>query len=202
MKKRFPASMTRRSIVDVRLEKPLLHLHGAIDIDSFWKAVRQVIEAALPTCFIGLTLQHAPIFPRIVRWTRRIPNGFFAAGPIEHYFTTHPGRKLVQASDIFPDEQQLKKSRFYRNYMAPVNGQYALGLFFWSAGRLLSVILVLRSANQGALSRTDLKLLRQLYAHFQTALGRLRSLEREHNVRLTLQQFMRRVPLPTILLRW
>src|SRR5207245_8808673 len=88
------------------------------------------------------------------------------------------------------------------NYMAPVNGRYAIGLFFWRAGRLLSVILLMRSAEQGALSHTELKLVRQLYAHFQTALGRLRSLEREHNVRLTLQQFMRRVPLPTILLRW
>jgi DNA-binding CsgD family transcriptional regulator len=202
VKKRFPASMTRRSIVDVRLEKPLLHLHGAIDINSFWKAVRQVIEAALPTCFIGLTLQHAPIFPRIVRWTRRIPNGLFAIGPIEDYFTTHPGQKLVPASDVFPDEQQLKKSHFYRNYMAPVKGRYAIGLFFWRAGRLLSVILVMRNAKQGALSRTEVKLVRQLYAQFQTALARLRSLEREHNVRLTLQQFMRRVPLPTVLLRW
>jgi len=47
-----------------------------------------------------------------------------------------------------------------------------------------------------------MKLIRQLYTQFQTALGRLRSLEREHTVRVALEQFMRRVPLPTILLRW
>ena len=86
--------------------------------------------------------------------------------------------------------------------MAPVNGRYAIGLFFWNAGRLLGVIIIMRSAKQGPLSRSEMKRVRQLYTQFQTALGRLRSLEREHTVRTALEQFMRRVPLPTILLRW
>jgi len=184
------------------LEKPLLHLHAAIDIDSFWKAVQQAIEAALPTCFIGLTLQHTPILPRIVRWTRKIPGGFFRIDPFETYFATHPRSRLVLVSDVFPDERRLKKSLFFRNYMAPVNAQHAIGLFFWNAGRLLGVLVVMRSPKQGALSQAEMKLIRQLYTQFQTALGRLRSLEREHTVRVALEQFMRRVPLPTILLRW
>jgi len=202
MKRHPKASIKRRSIVDPTLEKPLLHLHGATDIDSFWKAVQQVIEAALPSCFIGLTLQHSPILPRIVRSTKRLPHKVFPIAPVENYFTAHPGSRLVLASDVFPDEQRLKKSLFYRNYMAPVNGRYAIGLFFWNAGRLLGVIVIMRGANQGPASRSEMKRLRQLYTQFQTALGRLRSSEREHTVRVTLEQFMRRVPLPTILLRW
>jgi DNA-binding CsgD family transcriptional regulator len=202
MKQRFKASAKRRSIVDPTLEKPLLHLHAATDIDSFWKAVRQAIEAALPTCFIGLTLQHTPILPRIVRWTKKIPRGVFAIDPFETYFVTHPRRKLVLASDIFPDERTFKKSPFYRNYMAPVNGRHAIGLFFWNAGRLLGVLVVMRSTKQGALSQAEMKLIHQLYTQFQTALDRLRRLEREHTVRVALEQFIRRVPLPTILLRW
>src|SRR5437660_4450716 len=202
MKRRGKASMKRQSIVDPTLEKPLLRLHGATDIDSFWKAVQQVIEAALPSCFIGLTLQHSPILPRIVRSTKRLPHKVFPIAPVENYFTAHPGSRLVLASDVFPDEQRLKKSLFYRNYMAPVNGRYAIGLFFWNAGRLLGVIVIMRSAKQGAFSQREMKSIRQLYTQFQTALGRLRSSEREHTVRVTLEQFMRRVPLPTILLRW
>src|SRR6266852_1753896 len=202
MKRPSKASTKRRSIVDPTLEKPLLHLHAAVDIDSFWKAVQQVIAAALPSCFIGLTLQHAPILPRIVRWTGKITGGFFSIAPFETYFATHPRSRLVLTSDVFPDEQGLKKSRFYRSYMTPVNGRYAIGLFFWDAGRLLGVIIIMRSAKQGPLSRSEMKRVRQLYTQFQTALGRLRSLEREHTVRTALEQFMRRVPLPTILLRW
>jgi DNA-binding CsgD family transcriptional regulator len=47
-----------------------------------------------------------------------------------------------------------------------------------------------------------MKLLRQLYPQFLTALCRLRSLEREHSVRMDLEKFLSRLPLPTILLRW
>jgi DNA-binding CsgD family transcriptional regulator len=202
MKRRSKASAKRRSVVDPILEKPLLHLHGATDIDSFWKAVQQVIEAALPSCFIGLTLQHAPILPRVMRSTRKIYAGVSGVPPIGAYFVAHPRRRLVLSSDVFPDERRLKKSLFYRSYMAPVNGRYAIGLFFWNAGRLLGAIVIMRSAKQGPLSRAEVKRVRQLYTQFQTALGRLRSLEREHTVRVALEQFMRRVPLPTILLRW
>lgn len=196
------ASAKRRSIVEPILEKPLLRLHGATDVDSFWKAVQQVIAAAMPSCFIGLTLQHTPILPRVMRSTRKILAGISAVPPIEAYFAAHPRRRLVLSSDVFPDERRLKKSLFYRSYMAPVNGRYAIGLFFWSAGRLLGVIVIMRSAKQGPLSRSEMKRLRQLYTQFQTVLGRLRSSEREHTVRVALEQFMRRVPLPTILLRW
>src|SRR5207245_3970970 len=118
-------STNRKSIVDPTLQKPLIKLHAATDIDSIWKAVQQVIEAALPSCFIGLTLQHTPIFPRIVRFTRKIPGGFFPTAPFETYFATHPRRRLVLASDVFPDERRLKKSLYYRNYMAHVNGRFA-----------------------------------------------------------------------------
>ena len=202
MKRRAKASIKRQSIVDPTLEKPLLHLHGATNIDSFWKAVQQVIEAALPSCFIGLTLQHSPILPRVMRSTRKIPAGISAVPPIEAYFVAHSRRRLVRSSDVFPDDQRLKKSLFYRNYMAPANGRSAIGLLFWNAGRLLGVIIIMRSAKQGPFSKSEMKRLRQLYTQFRTALGRLRSSEREHTVRVTFEQFMRRVPLPTILLRW
>jgi DNA-binding CsgD family transcriptional regulator len=40
------------------------------------------------------------------------------------------------------------------------------------------------------------------YAQFLTALCRLKSLEREHSLRMDLEAFLSRLPLPTILLRW
>jgi DNA-binding CsgD family transcriptional regulator len=202
MKRRSKATARLESIVDPTLEKPLLHLHAAIDVDSFWNAVQQTIEAALPTCFIGLTLQHTPILPRIARSTRKLPGSFFPITPIEKYFSANPHRKIVFISNLFSDERRFKGSSFYRRCMAPMNGQCAIGLFFWDVGRLLAVIIVVRSAQQGELSPPEMRLIRQLHTQFQTALGRLRSLERERTVRVAFEQFMRRVPLPTVLLRW
>jgi len=202
MKERPKASAQGRPIVDPALEKPLLRLHAARDIDSLWKAIQQTIDALLPACFIGLTLQHNPILPRVVRSTKTMSDSFFPITPIENYFAVNPGRRLVLASDVFPNERRLMKSMFYRNCLVPVNGRYAIGLFFWNARRLLGVIVIIRNAKQGDFSRSEIKLIRQLYAQFRTALDRLRSSERERSVRVALEKFMRRVPLPTILLRW
>jgi len=193
---------TAASIVDPGLEKPLLHLHAANNADSFWDAVQDVIEAALPTCFIGLTLQHNPISPRIAKSTQKLTGSFFPVTAIEKHFNSHPRRNVVFISDFFSDERHFKRSLFYRRCMLPTNGQWAIGLFFWGVRRLLAAIVVVRSIQQGEPSRSQIRLIRHLHAQFQTALGRLRLLERERAERVAFEQFMRRVPLPTALLRW
>jgi hypothetical protein len=199
---RFNASARPQSVLDPGLERPLLHLHAATDVDSFWKAVQDVIEAALPTCFIGLTLQHSPILPQIAKSTKKLPGSFFPIMLIKKYFSSHPHRSVVFIRDFFSDERDFRRSSFYRDCLAPVNGQCAIGLFFWEIRRLLAAIIVVRSAQQGELSLREIKLIRHLHAQFQTAVRRLRSLERERAVRIVFEDFMRRVPLPTILLRW
>ena len=86
--------------------------------------------------------------------------------------------------------------------MEPQKQRYAIGLFFWRGQRLICVIVIMRTARQGEVNPRQTKLLRQLYPQFQTALHRLGSLEREHSTRIALGEFLRRLPLPTILLRW
>jgi len=202
MKRRSKAIDRVQSIVDPRLEGPLLHLHAAVDGNSFWNAVQGVIAAALPTCFIGLTLQHNPILPRIAKSTEKLPGSFFPISPIEKYFKAHPQRNIVFISDFFSDQRHFRRSSFYRGCMLPINGRCAIGLFFWDARRLLAAIIVVRSAQQGELSPREMTLISHLHAQFQTALGRLLLLERERAERVAFEQFIRRVPLPTVLLRW
>jgi DNA-binding CsgD family transcriptional regulator len=202
MKRRSKATTRLQSVLDPTLEKPLLHLHAAIDVDSFWKGVQDVIEAALPNCFIGLTLQHSPILPRIAKSTRKLPGSFFPIMPIKKYFSAHPHRNVLVINDFFSDERHFRRSSFYRDCIVPINGRCAIGLFFWESRRLLAAIIVVRSEQQGELSPGEMRVIRYLHAQFQTALRRLHSRSRERAVRVALEQFMRRVPLPTVLLRW
>ena len=202
MKRRSIATAGVQSIVDPRLEKPLLHLHAAIDVGSFWQAVQDVIGAAFPACFIGLTLQHSPISPRIAKSTKKLPGSFFPIMPIEKYFSAHPHRNIVFISDFFPDERHFRRSSFYRGCIVPLNGRCAIGLFFWDIRRLLASIIVVRNLQQGELSPGEVRVIGHLYSQFQTALHRLHSRSRERAVRVALEQFMRRLPLPTVLLRW
>src|SRR5438309_3472901 len=202
MKRRSKATTRPQSVLDPTLEKPLLHLHAAIDVDSFWKGVQDVIETSLPNCFICLTLQHSPILPRIAKSTQKLPGSFFPIMPIKKYFSAHPHRNVLVINDFFSDERHFRRSSFYRGCIVPLNGRCAIGLFFWDIRRLLASIIVVRNLQQGELSPGEMRVICYLHAQFQTALRRLHSRSRERAVRVALEQFMRRVPLPTVLLRW
>jgi len=131
-----------------------------------------------------------------------MPDGFFTAVPLKSYIAAQQRQRFVRISDLFSNRNSLMKSAFYRRYMAPQKCAHGVGLFFWKDQRLICVIAIMRMATQGDLSRAEMTLLQQLYAQFLTALCRLRSLEREHSLRMDLEEFLSRLPMPTILLRW
>jgi DNA-binding CsgD family transcriptional regulator len=202
MKRTFRDSMKREAVIDPSLEKTLLSLHAAMDVGSFWKAIQQLLSAAIPNRLIGLMLQPNPILPMIARWTLPMPDGFFAAEPLKSHIAAQPCQRFVRISDLFSNRSSLMKSAFYRRYMAPRKCAHGVGLPFWKDERLICVIAIMRTATQGKLSPAEMKLLQQLYPQFLTALCRLRSLERERSLRMDLEEFLSRLPLPTILLRW
>ena len=202
MKRTPRVGRKREPMIEPALEKPLLGLHAAMNVDALWKATQRLLCAAMPNRVIGLALQHKPILPMIVRWTLPMPDGFFTAAPLENYIACRPRHRFVRISDLFPNQSSLIKSAFYRRYMAPQRCPHVLCIFFWKNRRRICAVAIMRTATQGDLSGAEMRLLRQLYPQFQTALCRLGSLEREHSVRKDLEAFLRRLPLPTILLRW
>src|SRR6266536_2314201 len=202
MKRTSRVGMKREAVIDPSLEKTLLGLHAAMDLGSFWKAIQQLLSAAIPNRLIGLMLQPNPILPMIARWTSPMRDGFFTAEPLKGYIARQQRDRFVRISDLFSSRSSLMKSAFYRRYMAPQKCAHGVCLFFWKDQRLICMIAIMRTAKQGNLSPAEMKLLQQLYPQFLTALCRLRSLEREHSLRMDLEEFLSRLPLPTILLRW
>jgi DNA-binding CsgD family transcriptional regulator len=202
MKRTSRVGIKREAVIDPSLEKTLLSLHAAMDIGSFWNAIQQLLAAAIPNRLIGLMLRPNPTLPMIARWTLPMPDGFFAAEPLKSHIAAQPRQRFVRISDLFSNRSSLMKSTFYRRYMASQKCAHGVGLPFWKDERLICVIAIMRTATQGDLSPAEMKLLQQLYPQFLTALCRLRSLEREHSLRMDLEEFLSRLPLPTILLRW
>jgi DNA-binding CsgD family transcriptional regulator len=195
-------SARRGSIVDPAVEKYLLSLQRAMNVDAFWKAAQELLNAAIPNKSIGLTLQHSPILPLHVRWTLPMPGGFFVTQPLKKFLDAQPRKKIVQIANLFANQGAFARSIIYRRYIAPQECAHATCLFFWQQRQLISAVVIMRTSAQGDLSTTEMKLLRQLYKQFSITLRRLRSLERERAVRLELEEFVRWLPLPTILLRW
>ena len=194
--------MKREPIIDPAIERPLLGLHRATNIDSFWKAARRLLSAAIPNHVIRMTFQHNPVLPMIARKTRSLPKGFFATEPLRSYVAGRPRKRFVRITDLFSNRTLLTKSVLYRRYLAPQHCRHGIILFFWKNQRLICAITIMRTAAQGDLTPAEMKLIRQLYRQFRTALQRLGSLEREHSARTALEELVRRLPLPTILLRW
>jgi DNA-binding CsgD family transcriptional regulator len=194
--------LKRGSLIDPAIEKYLLALHAAMDLESFWKSARDLIDAAIPNQIIGLTLQHSPILPLHVRWTSPMPSGFFVTRPLKKFLDAHPRKKIVSIADLFSDQTAFARSTIYRRYIAPQKCARAICLLFWQQRRLSSAMVIMRTSAQSDLSPVKMKLLRQLYQQFSITFRRLRSLERERAVRVELEEFVRRLPLPTMLLRW
>jgi DNA-binding CsgD family transcriptional regulator len=94
------------------------------------------------------------------------------------------------------------RSSFYRRYMAPHKCDRGVTLLFWKRQRVICAIAILRTPEHGDFSPAEIELLRQLYPQLLAAVRRIESLERERSVRADLEEFLARLPLPTIILRW
>ncbi len=173
-----------------------------MDLESFWTSVRDLIDRAIPNHVLGLTLQHSPILPLHVRWTSPMQYGFFGTQPLKKFLDARPRKKIVPLTNLFPGRTAFERSTIYRRYIAAQKCAHAICLLFWQQRRLISAIVLMRTSAQGELSPTEMRLLRLLYKRFSIALRRLRSHESERAVRLELEEFVRRLPLPRMLLRW
>jgi len=192
----------REPVVDPALEKPLLRLHRTMDVNSFWRATQQLLSTAISNRAIGLTLQPSAVLPTVARWTRPVSRDFFAVEPLKSYSAGAARRKLVRLSDLFRSQSCFVRSFLYRHYFAAHKCAHGVILFFWKRRRLICGIAIMRTRKQGDFSPVEIRLLRQLYPQVQTALRRLGPLEREHSVRMDFEEFLSRLPTPTIILRW
>lgn len=189
-------------LFDPAIEKYLLDLHAAMDLDSFWTSTRQLLSATIPNRVLGLSLRHDPILPLVEKWTTSMPGEFFGASPLKQFLAAQSRKKLLRIGDLFRNRRAFRGSAIYRRYLAPRNCAHATCMLFWKSHRLICAIVIMRTPAGGELSEIETNLLRQLHPRFTIALQRLKTLERERAVRFDLEEFVRRVPLPTILLRW
>jgi DNA-binding CsgD family transcriptional regulator len=193
---------TQESFASSAWEKSLLGLHAALDVESFWTAIQRMLAVAVPSHLLSLTFQHNSILPLLTKSTRPMPDGFWSAEPLAAYVAANSRGKFVRVSDVFPSRRGLMQSAFYRQHLAPQKCLHAVGIFFFKRSRLICVITLLHTPKQGDFASGEMKLLEKLHPQVEIALRRLGSVEREHSVRIALEQFLSRLPLPTILLRW
>src|SRR5215471_19110133 len=132
----------REPVVDPALEKPLLKLHRAVDVKSFWKAVHRVLSVSIANYSVGLLLQQNSSGPVIAKWTRSKPDDLFAAQALKRCANQPRRKKLVRLNNLFRNRNSFLRSGFYRRYMAPQKCAYGITLFFWRQQRVTCVIAI------------------------------------------------------------
>jgi DNA-binding CsgD family transcriptional regulator len=188
--------------MDPALEQSLLKLHRAVDVRSFWKGVRRLLSSSIANHSVGLLLQQSTNVPVIAKWTRSTSDGFFAAEALKRCAMQPRRKKLVRLNDLFRNRSSFLRSSLYRRYLVPRKCGHGVTLFFWKQRRVICIIAILRTLKQGDFSSAEIALLRQLYRQLLAALRRIETVERERSVRADLEEFLGRLPLPTMILRW
>src|SRR5438045_9760295 len=112
MKRISRVVMKREAVIDPSLERTLLSLHAAMNVGSFWKAIQQLLAAAIPNRLIGLMLQPNPILPMIARWTLPMPDGFFTAELLKSYIAAQPRQRFAPINDLFSNRSSMLNSAF------------------------------------------------------------------------------------------
>ena len=91
---------------------------------------------------------------------------------------------------------------FYREFAQPMGFYYTANVGVWKGSRLLGGSSAMRSLAQGDFTDGEMKLLRRLHPYLDAAIKRLDRLHGERNARAAVEQLLRRLPLPTLLLDW
>jgi DNA-binding CsgD family transcriptional regulator len=176
------------SLDDPRFESLLLRLHASIDIHEFWIALLRILDELIPhdACvayldYIDYTktwdasrILTTPNAHRSREWLERRRE----VNMMPAFALSHPGLKVYRLSEVVLDPQQLRDSEFFRRYMAAEGWHYSASLLFWDTDRLVSEIVIRRTAEQGNFAALEMALLHRLHPHLETTLQRLSAVER------------------------
>jgi DNA-binding CsgD family transcriptional regulator len=176
------------SLDDPRFESLLLRLHASIDIHEFWSALLQILDELMPhdacvayldyidyaTTWDASRIQTTPNARRSREWQERRRE----VNMMPAFALSQPGLKVYRLSQVVLDPRQLRDSEFFRRYMAAEGWHYSASLLFWDAERLVSEIVIRRTAEQGDFTAREMALLQRLHPHLETTLQRLSAVQR------------------------
>jgi DNA-binding CsgD family transcriptional regulator len=193
--------------VERNLRDRLLALHASIDGESLWRAGVALLRAAMPAYHYLMALPTEGMQPFMLRTTLPVPDEpdywerLARVAPLEGLLKRMVGRKVSRLSDDVPFFL-LRLSPFYRKFMKPEGWRYSAGMFFWDGDRFLGQFAQNRTPEQGDFTDAEMAVLAHLYDHFDTAIRRVISFDRERSARITLEESLRNSPLGTAVLDW
>lgn len=191
-----------------RLHDPLLALHAAIDIEPLWRAVEQLLRAAVAPHRVTLFLGHIgmgearvvftdPPIADAARWYAERGK----ENPFSPYIAAHRGLRHYRFEDVVPPAA-FRRSDFYRRFAEPEGWDKGLSFLYWQRSDVKAMFSVYRAPAQPDFSAAELDALAYLYPFIGTAIDRVRLLHSERLARRGLEEFNKRLPVGLVTLDW
>lgn len=195
--------------VSPELEPRLLQLHAAIEVDDLWEATRDLLREAFPCVRVTLFLGHLGMGEARLVFTdpplEADAHWFEERGklnPFSPWIEKHVGADHYIFSEIVGPPETFRASAFYQRFAAREGWDKGLSGLFWNKQEVRAMFSVYRGADQPDFTADDVPSLRSLMRHIGIAVERVQRLDREENIRKSLETFTRTMPLPLVLVDW
>jgi DNA-binding CsgD family transcriptional regulator len=191
------------------LDTRILALHSAIDRESLWTGVRDVLACVADFSRLTLFLGHLGLGEaRVVYSEPEIKNAgawFEARGklnPFSPWIKQHIGAPYFLFRDIIGRPAEFHASPFYQAFAQPEGWDKGLSVMFWKHEEMLAMFSLYRGEHQLDFTPAQLKRILTIARHIEIAVARVQRIHHELNFRNALQSFTRTLPVPLLLLNW
>lgn len=202
--------------------KAVLKLAAASTTDQYWVATQALIAEAAPSstrwlCVRPLRMATAMMllrettegeYGRSGRKAKRslaarkreatLLKDLFARHPAILYFRRNAGAPLVHLGP----EKTLPVRRSQHDQLRRCDWVFGAALAFWNRKQVQGFLLLHRAGNEGNFSEAELRTLRNLQPHLETALSRVIAARRQHAQKNLLADILKPLPFPVVLCDW
>ncbi len=214
------AAKTRRAQVQEGLlhgspsvDKLLLRLHASNDIPQFWEALQELLRETTPhdaliaylnfldfaTSWQATEILATPNAQRPTTWFQNRRQ----VDMTPRYVLAQARKiKVYRLSDVVPDESELRRSAFFKEFLAPGGWMHLAVALYWRGDHVGSQIAIRRTKAQGDFTTREVKFLEMVHPHIETVLNRLLAYEEERARRRWLEALNHHLPYALMFLNW
>ncbi|MEM9158983.1 MAG: LuxR C-terminal-related transcriptional regulator [Verrucomicrobiota bacterium] len=196
-------------VKDEDFDSGVLSLHAAIDRESLWHGVRDLLECVCDFKRVTLFLGHLGMGDaRVVYTNPEIPQSsdwFEERGklnPFSPWIADHVGAPYYLFRDIVGGAAAFRKSEFYERFAKAEGWDKGMSVMFWEGEEMRAMFSLYRAPKQKEFSDEEVKLILSVARHIDIAVARVQKIHRDQNFRNALQSFTRTLPAPLLLLDW
>jgi DNA-binding CsgD family transcriptional regulator len=196
-----------------RIDSLLLQLHASHDIPQFWSALQTVLGEMIPhdalivylnfldfeTSWQATEILATPNAQRPTKWFQNRRE----VDMTPQFVLSQPRKiKIYRLSDVVPDQSELRRSAFFREFLEPFGWHHLAVALYWRGDRVGSQIAIRRTEKQGDFTAGEIGFLEAVYPHIETVLNRLLAYEEERARRRWLEAFNHHLPFALLFLNW